>query len=175
VYGIVKQSGGTIDLQSEVGKGTTFTILLPRGGDQSMALSDNGQSGAMPRGTETILLVEDEPDVRALARRTLESLGYTVLTSTDVADALRLGTTTSLDVVLSDIVMPMMSGPQVVARLAELGERPIIVYMSGYADDAIDKYELDPDSSFLRKPFSPAELAQTIRAAIDRTRTRAPA
>src|SRR5205823_266821 len=66
VYGIVKQSGGTIDLQSEVGKGTTFTILLPRGGDQSMVMSDDGQSAAMPRGTETVLLVEDEPDVRAL-------------------------------------------------------------------------------------------------------------
>ena len=131
-------------------------------------MTDGIASTAMPGGSETILLVEDEPEVRALARRTLEGLGYTVLTSVDSSDAVRLGTTTPFDLVLSDIVMPAMSGPQVVARLADAGARPIIVYMSGYADDAIDKYELDSDSTFLRKPFSPAELAQTIRAAIDR-------
>src|SRR5439155_9971535 len=86
----------------------------------------------------------------------------------DSTEAVRLGTTTRFDVVLSDIVMPSLSGPEVVARIADAGAKPVIVYMSGYADDALDRYELDADSTFLGKPFSPAELAQTIRGAVDR-------
>jgi DNA-binding NtrC family response regulator len=124
--------------------------------------------GELPSGSETVLIVEDAEDVRILARRTLEERGYTVLVARNADEALEIASARKVDVLLTDIVMPQTSGPQLVARYQSLHNSPLVVYMSGYADDALAQYELDQNVVFLRKPFSPASLARTIRDALDR-------
>jgi len=121
----------------------------------------------LSRGHETILIVEDAEDVRILARRSLEELGYTVLVARNAGDALEISAVGSIDVLLTDIVMPHTSGPQLVAKYLAERPAPIVIYMSGYADDALARYELDPTVVFLRKPFTPSVLARTIRDALD--------
>ncbi|HVX39527.1 MAG TPA: ATP-binding protein [Gemmatimonadaceae bacterium] len=167
VYGIVNQSGGTIAVESELGHGTTFTITLPAADMLAAASTGAAAEVEMPRGTETILVVEDAEDVRILARRTLEERGYTVRVARNAAEALEISHASRIDVLLTDIVMPQMSGPQLVARYRARGPMPLVIYMSGYADDALAQYELEPGAVFLRKPFSPAVLARTVRDAID--------
>jgi signal transduction histidine kinase len=168
VYGIVNQSGGTIAVESVAGRGTTFTIVMPAsevvgGGD-----AQSGDESELPTGTETILIVEDAEDVRILARRTLQERGYTVLVARDAQEAIEIAGARRVDLLLTDIVMPRTSGPQLVAKYAATRERPIVVYMSGYADDALSQYELDPAVVFVRKPFTPATLARVVRSALDR-------
>jgi signal transduction histidine kinase/CheY-like chemotaxis protein len=169
VYGIVNQSGGTISIDSTVGVGTAFIITLPAaesvvGGDDHIAEAEEAS-----RGTESILVVEDAEDVRTLARRTLEERGYAVRVARNAAEALEISAAGHVDLLLTDIVMPQMSGPQLVANYVATHPAPVVVYMSGYADDALDQYELDPDIVFLRKPFTPNVLARTIRQALDST------
>ncbi|HEV8216066.1 MAG TPA: ATP-binding protein [Gemmatimonadaceae bacterium] len=174
VYGIVNQSGGPIAVESSPSRGTTFTITLPAAetmGDGAARSSDDGE---LPSGSETVLIVEDAEDVRILARRTLEERGYTVFVARNADDALEIANARDVDVLLTDIVMPQTSGPQLVARYQSLHKPPLVVYMSGYADDALAQYELDPNVVFLRKPFTPASLARTIRDALDRARREAP-
>ncbi len=172
VYGIINQSGGVIDVDSAVDRGTAFTITLPA----AEALSGVGAAavaeGDLPRGTETILIVEDAEDVRILARRTLDERGYTVYVARNADEALEIGGARRIDVLLTDIVMPHTSGPQLVSKFTAThagGARamPLVIYMSGYADDALAKYELDPATVFLRKPFTPAVLARTVRDTLD--------
>ena len=167
VYGIVNQSGGTIAVESAQGRGTSFTIVLPAAetmGDGVVRVPDDRE---MPSGSETVLIVEDAEDVRILARRTLEERGYTVLVARNADEALEIASARQIDVLLTDIVMPQTSGPQLVARYRSLHKPPLVVYMSGYADDALAQYELDQNVVFLRKPFSPTSLARTIRDALD--------
>jgi len=167
VYGIVNQSGGTIRVDSVPARGTTFTIVLPAsemvGGGEAKASDD----GELPRGTETVLIVEDAEDVRTLARRTLQERGYTVLVARDAQEAMEIAGARHVDLLLTDIVMPRTSGPQLVAKYASTHERPLVAYMSGYADDALSQYELDPNVVFVRKPFTPATLARVVRSALD--------
>jgi signal transduction histidine kinase/ActR/RegA family two-component response regulator len=168
VYGIVKQSGGTIVVESEVGRGTSFTIELPAA--ELMAGSDLAVDDEvdLPNGTESILIVEDAEDVRILARRTLEERGYMVRVARNAAEALEIAAAGTVDVLLTDIVMPQTSGPELVAEFhATRPPVPLVIYMSGYADDALEQYELDAAAVFLRKPFTPAVLARTVRRAID--------
>jgi len=167
VYGIVQQSGGKIVVDSVVGKGTAFTITLPVA--EQMAASDATglEEAELPNGNETILIVEDAEDVRILARRTLEERGYAVRVARNAAEALEIAGASGVDVLLTDIVMPETSGPQLVAEYLSTRPAPLVIYMSGYADDALAHYELDPETVFLRKPFTPAVLARTVRAAID--------
>ena len=171
VYGIVKQSGGSIAVESEMGVGTSFQITLPavdmRSAVDGVAPPDDDVS----TGTETVLIVEDADDVRILARRTLEARGYRVLTARGAEEALEISQALPIDVLLTDIVMPRISGPQLVAEYLATRPAPIVIYMSGYADDALTHYELDPGTVFLRKPFTPAVLARTLRRAIDQART----
>jgi signal transduction histidine kinase len=166
-YGIVKQSGGTISVESEVGKGAAFTITLPVAEQISFGDLPGDDASALPSGNETILIVEDAEDVRILARRTLEERGYIVRVARNAAEALEIAGSTGVDVLLTDIVMPQTSGPQLVAEYLASRPAPLVIYMSGYADDALAHYELDPKTVFLRKPFTPAVLARTVRAAID--------
>jgi signal transduction histidine kinase/CheY-like chemotaxis protein len=170
VYGIVSQSGGTITVDSTPGAGTTFTITLPAAAELEPSVTAMPRDGDAPRGTETILLVEDEEPVRVLARRTLEEHGYTVLTAANADEAWSLAAGRTVDVVLTDVVMPQLSGPQLVSQLTPDRNAMVVMYMSGYADDALADFELDPSIAFLRKPFTPAALARAVRAALDSRR-----
>jgi CheY-like chemotaxis protein len=166
VHGIVNQSGGSIAVESVLGEGTTFTITLPAvevitGGDIAAESDDE-----LPGGNETVLLVEDAEDVRVLACRTLEERGYCVLVASNAEEALEIARSQRVDVLLTDIVMPQMSGPQLVSRYPKTHPAPKVIYMSGYADDALAQYELDPRVVFLRKPFTPATLLRTMRDAL---------
>jgi len=170
VYGIVNQSGGKIAIDSSVGAGTSFIITLPAA--ESVGAGDDAivETEDRSRGTESILIVEDAEDVRTLARRTLEERGYAVRVARNASEALEISAAGTVDLLLTDIVMPQMSGPQLVASYLATHPAPVVVYMSGYADDALDQYELDPNVVFLRKPFTPSVLARTIRESLDAAR-----
>jgi PAS domain S-box-containing protein len=171
VYGIVKQSGGDIRLYSEVGAGTTFEIYLPRVAETAEP-ADRGAAPAlpMPRGDETVLLVEDEPDVRDLAREVLESCGYTVLQACDAQDAVFMAERHGrpIHLLLTDVIMPRQSGRALVERLRPVLPEMRVLYMSGYTNEAIVRHGvLDPDTLFIQKPFTPAGLGHKVRAALD--------
>jgi CheY-like chemotaxis protein len=167
VYGIVNQSGGTIRVDSELGRGTSFTVSLPAAESMALAETTSIEDLESPTGNETILIVEDAEDVRTLARRTLEERGYTVLVARNAAEALEISAVGHIDLLLTDIVMPETSGPQLVAQYLEVRPEPAVIYMSGYSDDALVQYELEAAAVFLRKPFSPAGLARIVRDTLD--------
>jgi PAS domain S-box-containing protein len=169
VYGIVKQSGGHVTVDSAVGRGSVFTVFLPRTEDAAAATA--GAETQLPRGgSETILLVEDEAGVRDLARQTLQRQGYTVLEAADAAAALeRVARHPGpIDLLLTDVVLPGMSGRELADRLAV--ERPgiLTLFMSGYTDDSIVHHGVRTgDTAFLQKPFSPQGLAGRVRDLLD--------
>jgi len=170
VYGIVKQHEGYIDVQSAPGKGTTFAIYLSRVDDAESHAEPGVEGGDASRGSETILLVEDENDVRELTREILEMSGYTVLEAARGQDALRLCLASEhpIDLLLTDVVMPQMSGPELARQVAELRPKTKVVYMSGYTDDALGHHGvLDPDVVLLTKPFTPESLMRSLRLALD--------
>jgi PAS domain S-box-containing protein len=175
VYGIVKQSGGDIQLASEPGTGTTFTIYLPRVPEAATEEDETISTvGAMPRGDETVLLVEDEPEVRDLAREILEGSGYTVLRACDAQDALLMAERHPgpIQLLLTDVIMPKQSGRALVERLRPLRPEMQVLYMSGYTNEAIVRHGvLDPDTLFIQKPFTPLGLGQKVRAALDQIAT----
>jgi PAS domain S-box-containing protein len=170
VYGIVKQSGGNVWVYSEVGRGTTLKIYLPR--DVSAA-GPAARPVATPRrltGTETILVAEDEAALRHVASRALEAAGYTVLLAADGEEALRVGERHAggIDLLLTDVVMPRMSGRALAQALAQTRPTLKVLYMSGYTDNAIVHHGvLDPGTRFLGKPFTVADLARRVREVLD--------
>jgi two-component system, cell cycle sensor histidine kinase and response regulator CckA len=169
VYGIVKQSGGTITISSETGGGTTFRICLPRVTAVPRTLQP-AQAAAAGEGTETILVVEDEPGLRHLTRRFLDAAGYTVLEAANGKAALEvLGNYAgAVDVMITDVVMPGMNGRELAARLASIRPQTKVLYMSGYTDDAIFRLGvLDDATRFLSKPFTSADLRRKVRDVID--------
>jgi CheY-like chemotaxis protein len=165
---VVAQSGGTFDVASVPGHGTTFTLLFPPASEPSTADGAAADDGLPPRGTETVLLVEDDGAIRALAEQVLASCGYTVVTARSGVEALTAARTMRrIDVLLTDVVMPQLSGPQLVERILEKHPAPCVVYMTGWVDDSVTQLELDADVTLLRKPFTPLELARTVRAVLD--------
>jgi signal transduction histidine kinase/ActR/RegA family two-component response regulator len=170
VYGIVKQSGGSICVYSEPGNGTVFKIYLPSSTGDSAEENLSGPDAEIPRGTETVLVVEDEEAVRGLTRQVLEVNGYTVLEARHGDEAITLCQQIAepIDLLLTDVIMPQMNGPELAARVTELYPALKVLFVSGYADHAIVRHgTLDPDTSFLQKPFSPAELARKVREVLD--------
>jgi two-component system, cell cycle sensor histidine kinase and response regulator CckA len=169
VYGIVKQSGGYIWVYSEVGHGTAFKIYLPEF-TGSLAELPPADAVLSPRGAETILIVEDEGAVRRMAARVLAAQGYAILEAENGAEALEVLARGErpIDLVLTDVVMPMVNGRELGERLAV--ERPglRVLFMSGYADDDIVRRGLlPPDSPFLQKPFMPGDLSRKVREVLD--------
>jgi two-component system cell cycle sensor histidine kinase/response regulator CckA len=172
VYGIVRQSGGTITLDTHVGEGTTFTICLPVDHEQAGAIDELG--GVRPAATEggdIILLVEDERAVRRLATRILSRHGYRVIEASCGADALQFATESpgAIGLLLTDVVMPEMSGSELAAAMRGLQPDIDVLYMSGYTDDEVFQRGLLPRGmSFLPKPFTGSALLAAVRRQLDR-------
>jgi two-component system, cell cycle sensor histidine kinase and response regulator CckA len=167
VFGIVRQSGGTIWVDSEPGRGTTFKLYFPQADRASVAHSSSHPPDRRKmRGTETILLVEDEECVRTLARTILTKYGYRVLEAPGGGEALFLCEqhTAPIDLLLTDMVMPRMSGRQLAERLLTLRPELKVLYMSGYTDDAIVRHGIqDSTIAFIQKPITPETLARKVR------------
>jgi PAS domain S-box-containing protein len=168
VYGIVKQSGGNIWVYSEVGQGTTFKIYLPRV-DQVYELEESALL-TIPVGTETVLLVEDEEMVRTLSQEILEQSGYRVVVATNGKEGLRVCKEFSghIDLMITDMVMPEMSGRQLAEQVAILRPETKVLFMSGYTDDAIVRHGiLEENMPYMQKPFLPDALALKAREVLD--------
>jgi two-component system cell cycle sensor histidine kinase/response regulator CckA len=171
VYGVVKQSQGAIQVDSEEGQGTSFKIYLPRTMERPISQARVAQSDDLPRGTETVLLVEDESAVRELAAYVLRRQGYTVLEAANGEEALSLAQKhgTAIDLLLTDVVMPHMSGKELADQLEALYPNIHILFTSGYTDETIDRHGVPiPNVDFIQKPFSPTTLAHQVRDALKR-------
>jgi CheY-like chemotaxis protein len=173
VYGIVRQSGGQIGVESTPGSGSTFRVFLPRLAGSANVAAPDPDAPAAPRGRgETLLFVEDEPDVRSLGRQALEASGYTVLEAGDGAEGLRLaeGHPGPINLVVTDVVMPELNGHELVTRLRRTRPEIKVLYMSGYIDDtALDQDALE-NAGLLRKPFGPTTLASRVHEILSRDR-----
>jgi PAS domain S-box-containing protein len=173
VYGIVTQAGGEVRVRTEAGQGTSFEIFFPRV-DAPAEAAGAPAPRELPRGTETVLVVEDEPLVRALAVRVLRAAGYAVLDAGDAEQALKLldgGRHTRIDLLVTDVVMPRCSGPDLADRLRRrLPELPVL-FASGYMDRMQDvQSQLGWRTGFIPKPFTPDELARKVRELLEQQR-----
>jgi signal transduction histidine kinase/CheY-like chemotaxis protein len=172
VYGIVRQSGGHITVESALGCGTTFRIYLPHASARQERLARHRPHLSTARGNETLLVVEDADDLRNLQRRVLELRGYRVLAARTGEEALRLAAThaVSIPLLLTDVVMPHMSGPELAERLMPQRPDMHVLYVSGYAQSSIaargERFH------FLAKPFAPEQLAHKVREVLDLARAR---
>jgi CheY-like chemotaxis protein len=170
VYGIVKQSEGSIWVYSELGTGTTFKVYLPRVDEVGDSEELAGDALSVPGGSETILLVEDEDLVRSLAVEILEEFGYAVITAPNGTEGLRICKEFKgrIDLLISDVVMPQMSGRELAEHISVLRPEIKVLFMSGYTDDAIVRHGiLEENMPFIQKPFLPDALARKARELLD--------
>jgi len=174
VFGLVRQSGGQIDVVSFPGAGTTFRIYLPRvegiGDTVAEIAGEPSSAAAAPRGAETVLLVEDEPAIRAFVRRCLEGFGYAVLDAGDPRDAIAIARNhaAGIDLVLTDVVMPEMSGRDLVDRLSAIRPSIRALYMSGYGvEEIVHHGMMEPGIKMLSKPFTREALARKLREVLE--------
>lgn len=171
VYGIIRQSGGDVRVASDPGRGSTFTILLPRSTDAEPSAEDVEPTPDIPGGgRETVLLVEDEEPVRVLLRETLEEAGYTVLEAPDGEEALAIVSRRAqkIHLLLSDVVMPKMGGRELADRVTSLRPETKVLLMSGYAESVLGRQnDEEAPQPFLFKPFTPNDLIQKVRAILD--------
>jgi two-component system cell cycle sensor histidine kinase/response regulator CckA len=165
VYGIVKRSGGSVGVYSEVGRGTAFKVYFPRADAVELVVAAHAPLAWPDAGTQTVLLVEDEEGLRELSKRLLERHGYTVLLAANAAEAVRLFEThPSIDILLTDVVMPGASGPELTKKLMDQRPTLRVIYMSGYTEEAIVRHGvIQPGIAFLNKPFTSDALAEKIR------------
>jgi CheY-like chemotaxis protein len=170
-YGILNQSGGHISVYSELARVATFKIYLPQVEPQVKISIPRLVSPDLPRGTETILLVEDDPALREMAATLLRRLGYTVLAAANGIEALNLKQQRDIghiDLLFTDVVMPHMSGKELSERVRALYPHTRILFTSGYTENAIvDQGGLNPGVAFLQKPFTPVALAHKLREVLD--------
>ena len=169
VYGIVKQSGGDITVSSQPDRGTTFQILWPASTGLASAPADSPAHAPVAKGSETILLVEDDVLVRDLVRTVLRNGGYTVLEARQGHEALTIAHQHpgSIDLLVTDVVMPQMSGRKLAEQLGQVRQQIKVLFMSGYTDDAVIRHGPLAREAFLAKPFSPAKLAAKVREVLD--------
>jgi signal transduction histidine kinase len=169
VHGIVSKAGGTITVESAIDRGTVFRVHLPRTTVQpAEARANDGE--VVPRGTEQVLVVEDEDQVRAVAVRSLRRLGYRVIEARrgDAVARALASANGSVDLLLTDVVMPGMSGPEVARLVLEASPGTIVLYMSGYSDESMrGRQALPDDATVLEKPLRPDDLGRAVRAALD--------
>jgi CheY-like chemotaxis protein len=170
-YGIIKQSGGHITVYSEPGRGTTFKIYLPQVESSGKIPVERLDSPDLPRGVETILLVEDDPALREMAATLLRRLGYTVFPAANGVEALSLKNerdTGHIDLLFTDVVMPHMSGKELADRVRALYPHTRILFTSAYTESAIvHQGVLDKGVAILQKPFTPSALAFKVRESLD--------
>ncbi len=175
VYGMVKQSGGHVVVQSKPGEGTTFTVYLPQLREAGRAYTPPGTEDEVVRpergrGGETILVVDDEEAVRSSTRRALERAGYPVIPATDGSDAVRLFTEHdgAVDLVVTDVVMPGLGGRELVGRLRIMRPDVRVIFVSGYTEEGVrTRGVLEPGTVYLEKPFTPEGLLRKVREALD--------
>jgi CheY-like chemotaxis protein len=173
VYGIVKQSGGHIWVYSELGRGTTFKICLPRADGETASAPAPAEPAELVGGTETVLIVEDEAAVRDLAARVLRERGYTVYTAASVDEALaRLRRPDQgIELLITDVVLPGRSGTALAEEAARVRPELPVLFMSGYAHSTLARQGvLDPELILIEKPFTGATLTRKVRQALDTRR-----
>ncbi len=173
VYGIIKQSGGHVSVFSEPGRGSTFKVYLPHIDTAESNPMLGPAMSRMPRGSETIVLVDDDEGVRAVARRILQRAGYTVLSAPDGIEAIRLIGESGGDVhlLVTDVVMPELGGRDLVTHVRDTYPELRVLFVSGYTEEGIRRHGvLDTESAFLEKPFTAERLAQKVREVLDTPR-----
>jgi PAS domain S-box-containing protein len=169
VFGIVRQSGGSVNVYSELGLGTSVKVYLPSV-DQPVAAESESRKAGVKRGTETVLLVEDDEAVRALVRQALLRDGYKVLDSADPLEAQRISAEYRgrIQLLITDVVMPKVSGRELAERISQLRPNMKILYMSGYTDGAVlNSGILEEEVAFLQKPFTPDALTAKVREVLE--------